>query len=58
MVIRDDDACTLGKVGEEILVRCDEAPWRMFGLSFAGYSALISAGLAIVSGWGAVRAGS
>ncbi len=28
------------------VVRCDEAPWRLFGLSLAGYSALISAALA------------
>jgi disulfide bond formation protein DsbB len=28
------------------VVRCDEAPWRLFGLSFAGYNVLISLGLA------------
>lgn len=27
-------------------VRCDEAPWRMLGLSFAGWNLVISAGLA------------
>jgi len=28
------------------VVRCDEAAWRLFGLSLAGYSALLSAALA------------
>lgn len=28
------------------VVRCDEAPWTLLGLSLAGYNALISAGLA------------
>jgi disulfide bond formation protein DsbB len=31
-------------------VRCDEAALRIFGLSLAGYSALISAGLAALGG--------
>lgn len=30
-------------------VACDEAPWRLSGLSFAGWSALISLGLAVLS---------
>ncbi len=30
-------------------VSCDDAPWRLFGLSFAGWSALISFDLAILS---------
>lgn len=33
----------------ERIVRCDEAPWRFLGISFAGYSAVISAGLAIAA---------
>ena len=28
------------------VVRCDEAPWTLFGVSLAGYNALISAALA------------
>jgi disulfide bond formation protein DsbB len=28
------------------IVRCDVAPWRLFGLSLAGYNALISLGIA------------
>lgn len=33
--------------------RCDEAPWRLFGISMAGWNALIAAGLAVIAGWGA-----
>jgi disulfide bond formation protein DsbB len=31
------------------IVQCDEAAWRMFGVSMAGYNALISLGLTVVS---------
>lgn len=31
------------------IVRCDEIPWSLFGISLAGYSALISAGLAVIA---------
>jgi disulfide bond formation protein DsbB len=34
------------------VVRCDEAAWRMFGLSLAGYNVLVSAVLVIVALWG------
>ena len=34
------------------VVRCDEAAWRLFGLSLAGYNVLISAALAGVALWG------
>jgi len=33
--------------------RCDEAAWRLFGLSMAGWNALIAAGLTLVAGLGA-----
>ncbi|MEP9353033.1 disulfide bond formation protein B [Xanthobacter sp. KR7-65] len=33
--------------------RCDEAAWRLFGLSMAGWNALIAAGLAVVGAIGA-----
>jgi disulfide bond formation protein DsbB len=29
------------------VIRCDEAPWTLFGISIAGYNALISAALAV-----------
>jgi len=35
------------------LVRCDEASWRLFGISFAGYDVFVSLGLAAVAAWGA-----
>lgn len=34
---------------EARVVRCDEAAWRLFGLSFAGWNALISLGLFAIS---------
>ena len=33
------------------IVRCDIAAWRLFGLSLAGYNALISLGLAGLGAW-------
>lgn len=51
------DTCTSGPIGDQSaedllnqilatpLVRCDEIPWSLFGISMAGYNALISAGL-------------
>jgi len=35
------------------IVRCDEAAWRLFGISMAGYDVFVSLGLAIVGLWGA-----
>ncbi|HSG95345.1 MAG TPA: disulfide bond formation protein B [Afifellaceae bacterium] len=35
---------------------CTEAVWRFLGLSFAGWNAIIAAGLALLAGLGAVRA--
>src|SRR5438874_5804355 len=37
------------------VVRCDEAAWRFLGLSLAGYNVLISAALAAIAVWGALR---
>jgi disulfide bond formation protein DsbB len=37
------------------VIRCDQAGWRLFGLSFAGWNAVISTGLWITS-WLAGRA--
>lgn len=31
------------------VVRCDEAPWRLFGLSLAGYNAFIAVALTLVA---------
>lgn len=41
------------------IIRCDEAAWRMFGLSMAGWNALASLALALVSlAAGALRRGA
>lgn len=37
------------------LVRCDEAPWRFLGLSFAGWNVVISLGLAVIAAQAAFR---
>jgi disulfide bond formation protein DsbB len=37
------------------IIRCDEAPWRFLGLSFAGWNAVMSGLLAGVAAWGAAR---
>lgn len=39
------------------IIRCDEAPWRLFGLSMAGYNALASFGLAGLAAYPIFRAG-
>lgn len=52
--------CTSGPIGglspEDLmaqimtapLVRCDEIPWEMFGVSMAGWNAIVSFGLALI----------
>jgi disulfide bond formation protein DsbB len=42
----------LDQLNTVIVVRCDEAPWRLFGVSLAGYNVVISAALACVALWG------
>jgi disulfide bond formation protein DsbB len=34
------------------IVRCDEAAWRLFGISLAGYDVLVSFVLALAAGYG------
>jgi disulfide bond formation protein DsbB len=34
------------------VVRCDEAAWRLLGISLAGYNVLISLALAAIAGYG------
>jgi disulfide bond formation protein DsbB len=52
----DPDFGRTGSLIEQLntvrVVRCDEAAWRLFGVSLAGYNALISAALAGVALWG------
>jgi len=42
----------LDQLNKVIVVRCDEAPWRLLGVSLAGYNVVISAALAGVALWG------
>jgi disulfide bond formation protein DsbB len=35
--------------------RCDQAAWRFLGLSMAGWNALASLKLAVLSAWAAIR---
>jgi disulfide bond formation protein DsbB len=37
------------------VIRCDEVQWRFLGISLAGYNALISAAMAAIAAWGALR---
>jgi disulfide bond formation protein DsbB len=52
---RTGSGSLLEQLNTVIVVRCDEAAWRLFGISLAGYNAVISAALACVALWG-VRA--
>jgi disulfide bond formation protein DsbB len=40
------------------VVSCDHAAWRLFGISMAGYNALISLGVAIVAAFALMRRGA
>jgi disulfide bond formation protein DsbB len=44
-----------GGIVDTPVIRCDEASWRLLGLSFAGWNAAISAFLALVAAYGASR---
>ncbi|MEL6873898.1 MAG: disulfide bond formation protein B [Pseudomonadota bacterium] len=41
-------AVSLDSIMDAPLVRCDVAPWSLFGISLAGYNFLLSAGSAIL----------
>ena len=49
-------ACRAGLSAEQLkkylmgakMVRCDEAAWKMWGISMAGWNAILSGGLAFV----------
>lgn len=46
-----------GGIVDTPVIRCDEAAWRMFGLSFAGWNAVLSLILAGLAAFGATRRG-
>ena len=45
----------LGQLNSIHVVRCDEAAWRLLGISLAGYNVLISLSMAAIAAWGVVR---
>lgn len=34
------------------VVRCDQAAWRLFGISLPGWNVLVSGAMAVLAGWG------
>lgn len=54
--IPSDAGSLLESLGQGRVPSCDEAPWRLFGLSLAGYNVLLSMALALIATSGAVRA--
>jgi disulfide bond formation protein DsbB len=44
-----------GGIVDTPIIRCDEASWRLLGLSFAGWNAVVSAFLAAVAAYGVSR---
>ncbi len=50
-----DAGMLLGQLQDFEFVRCDEAPWRFLGLSFAGWNFVIQAGLAGAAFAGAAK---
>jgi disulfide bond formation protein DsbB len=42
----------LQRMQKTVVIRCDEAAWRLFGISLAGYNGLISLALAVIALWG------
>ncbi|MGA7544805.1 MAG: disulfide bond formation protein B [Methyloceanibacter sp.] len=37
------------------IIACDQAAWRLLGLSFAGWNAVVSGLLALIAAWGAAQ---
>jgi disulfide bond formation protein DsbB len=37
------------------IIACDQAAWRLLGLSFAGWNAVVSALLVLIAAWGAAQ---
>jgi len=50
----DDLLAMLDGTGGPVVL-CDEAAWKLFGISMAGYNALMSAGLALVSAYVGIK---
>lgn len=52
--ITGDAGSLVQSLNKTRVIACDEAPWRLLGLSFAGWNVVISAGLALVALAGAL----
>ncbi len=51
-----DASSLLGQLNKAQVVRCDQAAWRLLGLSLAGWNVVISGGLAVLAWLAAWRA--
>jgi disulfide bond formation protein DsbB len=45
----------LQRMQSQTVVRCDDAAWRFLGISLAGYNALISLAMVVVTAWGLIK---
>lgn len=45
----------LRRMQSQTVVRCDDAAWRFLGISLAGYNALISLALVVITAWGVIK---
>lgn len=50
MALDGDASALLDKLLAAPVVRCDEVPWSLFGISMAGWNGLISFAMALVAG--------
>lgn len=48
MTLSGDGASALDSVMNAPMIRCDQSPWDLFGISLAGWNFLISTGTAVV----------
>jgi len=53
--VGDSLAETLKHAGAVPVARCDEVPWSLFGISMAGYNALISIAVGLFALWASLR---
>lgn len=50
VIATDGGGDMLSNIMKTPMIRCDEAQWRLFGISLAGYNAILSIGGALVIG--------
>jgi disulfide bond formation protein DsbB len=54
-VVQLNSGSLLDQMNQTRVIRCDEAAWRLFGISLAGYNALIAAALTLFAARMAAR---